>query len=93
VVSRLVTEIADPLVVSAYVVAELDYLVAGRVGVDAELAVLEELAGGAHELAQLDASDLQRASAMHRALPGPVDRAGRRVDRRARRIAIAARAG
>lgn len=64
VVSRLVAEIDDPLVVSPYVVAELDYLVASRVGVDAELAVLEELAGGAYELAQLDASDLERASAV-----------------------------
>lgn len=64
VVSRLVTEIEDPLVVSPYVVAELDYLVASRVGVDAELAVLGELAGGAYELAQLDASDLERASAV-----------------------------
>jgi predicted nucleic acid-binding protein len=64
VVSRLVAEIDDPLVVSPYVVAELDYLVASRVGVDAELVVLEELAGGAYELAQLDASDLERASAV-----------------------------
>lgn len=62
VVSRLVAEIDDPLVVSPYVVAELDYLVGSPVGVDAELAVLEELAGGAYELAQLDASDLERAS-------------------------------
>jgi hypothetical protein len=35
------------LVVSPYVVAELDYLVASRLGVSAELAVLRELAGGA----------------------------------------------
>ena len=39
-VRRLVAEMDDPLVVSLYVVAELDYLVARRVGVDAELAVL-----------------------------------------------------
>ncbi len=37
-----------PLIVSPYVVAELDYLVATRVGVDAELAVLRDLAGGAY---------------------------------------------
>ncbi len=64
VVRRLVSEIEAPLVVSPYVVAELDYLVARRVGVDAELAVLEELASGAYELAQLDAADLARASAL-----------------------------
>lgn len=49
---------AEPLVVSPYVVAEIDYLVATRLGVDAELAVLAELAGGAYELAAIDAADL-----------------------------------
>jgi hypothetical protein len=63
-VGRLVAGLNDPLVVSPYVVAELDYLVASRAGVDAELAVLEELAGGAYELAQVDAADLVRASAL-----------------------------
>jgi uncharacterized protein len=66
VVRRLVADIEEPLVVSPYVVAELDYLVASRVGVDAELAVLDELAGGAYELAQLDSSDLERALAVIR---------------------------
>ena len=61
-VRRLVAGIEDPLVVSPYVVAELDYLVATRVGVDAELAILEELAGGAYDLAHLEATDLSRAS-------------------------------
>lgn len=61
-VRRLVAEIDEPLVVSPYVVAELDYLVATRVGVDAELAVLEELMGGAYDLAQFDAADLSSAS-------------------------------
>jgi hypothetical protein len=36
--------------VSPYVVAEVDHLVATRVGVDAQVAVLEELSGGAYEL-------------------------------------------
>jgi predicted nucleic acid-binding protein len=61
-VGRLVADLDDTVVVSPYVVAELDYLVATRVGVDAELAVLAELAGGAYELAQLDAADVARAS-------------------------------
>lgn len=63
-VRRLVADLDDPIVVSPYVVAELDYVVATRVGLDAELAVLNELAGGAYELAQLDAADLARASAV-----------------------------
>ncbi|MHB1836233.1 MAG: PIN domain-containing protein [Solirubrobacteraceae bacterium] len=52
---------ADALVVSPYVVAELDYLVATRHGVDDELAVLDELAGGAWNLAAFDEEGLRRA--------------------------------
>ena len=47
----------EALVVSPYVLAELDYLVATRHGVDAELAVLAELAGGAWDLASMSADD------------------------------------
>ena len=43
----------EPLVVSPFVVAERDYLVATRHGIEAELAVLAELAGGAWELAAM----------------------------------------
>jgi uncharacterized protein len=56
----------DALVVSPYVVAELDYLVATRVGVDAELAVLRELSSGAWELANFGASELEQAAAIVR---------------------------
>jgi predicted nucleic acid-binding protein len=48
-------------VVSPYVIAELDHLVATRHGVQAELAVLDELGGGAWELACLDAAELRTA--------------------------------
>ncbi len=52
----------DPvMVVSPYVVAEVDYLVATRMGLTAELAVLEELSGGAYELAALDSEALAAA--------------------------------
>jgi uncharacterized protein len=54
----------EPLVVSPYVVAELDYLVATRLGVDAELAVLRELAGGAWDLATFAPEDLRSAAAI-----------------------------
>jgi predicted nucleic acid-binding protein len=50
-VSDVIDRSEEPLVVSPYVVAELDYLIATRVGVKAELAALQELAGGAWELA------------------------------------------
>lgn len=52
---------ADALVVSPYVVAELDDLVATRHGVANELAVLDELTGGAWDLAALDLEGLRRA--------------------------------
>jgi uncharacterized protein len=56
-VSGVIDGSEEPLVVSPYVVAELDYLIATRVGVDAELAALQELAGGAWELAAFGEPD------------------------------------
>jgi uncharacterized protein len=52
----------DELVVSPYVIAEVDYLLTTRVGVTAELAVLAELAGGAWELPAFSATDLRSAA-------------------------------
>ena len=49
---------------SPYVVAELDYLVASRLGVSAELAVLRELTGGAWDLPAIDVDVLVRACAV-----------------------------
>lgn len=61
--ARSVVESQDePLVVSPFVVAELDYLVATRMGVDAELEVLSELAGGAYHLATVDMDDLRESA-------------------------------
>lgn len=60
-VAALVESSPDPLVVSPFVVAELDYLVATRHGVDAELAVLDELASGAWTLAHVEEADLTAA--------------------------------
>ena len=60
-VARAIEAAGEPLVVSPYVIAELDYLVAIRHGVRAELAVLDELSGGAWELACLDAAELRTA--------------------------------
>ena len=48
----------EPLIVSPFVIAELDYLLATRVGVAAELAVLRELGSGAYELPALNAADI-----------------------------------
>ncbi|MGH9091771.1 MAG: PIN domain-containing protein [Acidimicrobiales bacterium] len=58
-VSAVVDVDPGPFVVSPYVVAELDYLLATRRGVEAELTVLAELTGGAWELARIDTADLR----------------------------------
>ena len=60
-VARAIEAAGEPLVVSPYVIAELDYLVATRHGVQAELAVLDELGGGAWELVCLDVAELRTA--------------------------------
>jgi uncharacterized protein len=61
-VARVIDRAADVLVVSPYVVAELDYLVATRVGVDADLAVLRELSSRAWELGDFGAAELEQAA-------------------------------
>jgi len=63
-VSEVLGSAAEPLVVSPYVVAELDYLVASRLGVSAELAVLRELTGGAWDLPAITVEELVQARAV-----------------------------
>jgi len=56
-------EAKDPdMVVSPFVIGEIDYLVTTRYGVQWELEVLRELAGGAYHLATMDADDLAAAT-------------------------------
>lgn len=52
------------LVVSPFVIAELDYLVETRIGIRAELAVLAELSSGSYELPALTAADLISCAAL-----------------------------
>ncbi|CAN5156021.1 type II toxin-antitoxin system toxin ribonuclease C26 [soil metagenome] len=63
-VAQIVDRTTDVLVVSPYVVAELDYLVATRLGVDSELKIVRELAGGAYEHPHLDDEDLSSCAAV-----------------------------
>lgn len=63
-VSAVLANASELLVVSPFVVAEVDYLVASRLGVVAELAVLRELAGGAWELPPIAAEDLEQAGSI-----------------------------
>jgi hypothetical protein len=60
-VAALLQEEPGPIVVSPYVIAELDYLAATRLGVSDELAILAELAGGAYLLPQFSADNLSTA--------------------------------
>jgi predicted nucleic acid-binding protein len=61
-VKRAISSTHDPLVVSPYVLAEVDYLVGSRRGVEVELAVLRELAGGAWYVAAMTGEDIERAA-------------------------------
>jgi uncharacterized protein len=63
-VARVFSDLQEPTVVSPYVVAETDYLVATRIGVRVELLVLQELARGGWELAPFDAADLDAAASV-----------------------------
>ena len=51
-----------PFLISPFVLAELDYLVASRGGATAELAALRELCSGAYDLVGFDAGDLAQAT-------------------------------
>lgn len=59
---RAVEAEPEALVVSPFVIAELDYLVATRLGVAAELEVLNELSGGAYDLASFGSDDVRAAT-------------------------------
>jgi hypothetical protein len=63
-VSAVLVGATEPLAVSPYVVAELDYLVGSRLGLSAALAVLWELTGGAWDLPAIDVDELRKARAV-----------------------------
>jgi len=50
-----------PLVLSPFVLAEYDYMVASRLGVQAELTMLEDVSSGAYELVPFGGVDLDVA--------------------------------
>jgi predicted nucleic acid-binding protein len=60
---RSVVETAtDPLIVSPFVLCELDYLVLRNMGVDAELRMLEDIERGAYRLTEFTAADVGHAA-------------------------------
>ena len=52
---------APPLLLSPFVLAELDYLLAKHIGQPAQLALLDEVARGAYQLEPFGAADIRRA--------------------------------
>lgn len=56
----VVEQTSPPLLLSPFVLAELDYLVMTRAGVDAEMALMEQVATRAYELVAFDAQDVAR---------------------------------
>jgi uncharacterized protein len=61
-VSSAVERSGGPFIISPYVIAEVDYLLATRRGVAPGLAAMRELAGGAWDLADFGADDLGEAT-------------------------------
>lgn len=59
-----------PLLLSPFVLAELDYLLAKHLGSAAQEALLAEVARGAYQLEAFTADDVSRASEVIRRLPG-----------------------
>jgi predicted nucleic acid-binding protein len=53
--------VVEPLILSPFVLAELDYLLATRVGREAELALLEEVAREPYRLASFSIGDVAEA--------------------------------
>jgi uncharacterized protein len=51
-----------PFVLSPYVLAELDFLLATRVGMDAEVALLREVSSGAYRLEAFSPEDVEDAT-------------------------------
>jgi len=54
----------SPLIVSPFVLCELDYLVTRKLGVDAELVLLDDIAAGAYQLASMSIGDVAASRAI-----------------------------
>ena len=63
-VRRAVDTDPGPFILSPFVLAELDYLVSRRLGQRVERELLEDVANGAYELAEISADDIVTAMAL-----------------------------
>jgi uncharacterized protein len=62
--AAVLTQSAGPFVLSPFVLAELDYLIGSRVGQDAQLALLRDVAAGAYRLEPFSEADVDQATAV-----------------------------
>ena len=62
--ARILTSMDGPFLLSPFVLAELDYLVAKLADVETELRLLREVASGAYALAPFLAGDVQEATSV-----------------------------
>ena len=62
--ARILTSMDGPFLLSPFVLAELDYLVAKLANVETELRLLQEVASGAYALAPFLAGDVQEATSV-----------------------------
>ena len=65
-VLRAVSALDGPFLLSPFVLAELDYMLASRHGQAEQLALLAEVADGAYELAAFGRSDIEAAAVVMR---------------------------
>jgi len=56
--ARSVVEAGDALILSPFILAELDYLIATRISVSASIELLRDVEAGAYELAPFTADDV-----------------------------------
>jgi hypothetical protein len=63
-VAAVIAADPGPYVVSPFVVAEMDFLLATRRGVPADLVALQEIGGGAWDLPACDAADVRVLSSL-----------------------------
>lgn len=62
--ARRIVEAEDVLILSPFVLAELDYLLATRISVTASLELLRDVRDGAYELASISAAEVGEAASL-----------------------------
>ena len=67
--AEVLRQASAPLLLSPFVLAELDYLLATRVGIRAQRALLDEVARGAYRLEPFTAEDVAAAAFVLRRYP------------------------